>query len=292
MILGLSVPQDLFANVARTSFDVGTLSTDIVRALRYSKLSKPAWTNVSSLAWKGSGYPDLDVGFSANRIDLPTPWLGLLKSTIANGIPIIVLQQFLPTDASGHFRVVFGYNSTHIFTKDPWGREDQPNNYIIPNDVFLQLWSYVEAPLGYPRYFGAAAVPWALQLSSGTSGNMLIIDAIAKYSTPFPPNMLSDAATAERIIFEVTYDPAVWIANQDSVSRLQSLTPGSTASQQFALTCLSSNMAGCVSSPIFVRVSGIISGHLPSTIRSGTLRFAPYDYVDQVGSLWTQVVLN
>src|SRR5687768_10668634 len=106
----------------RTSEAVGTLSFDIVRALRFSRLNYPA-SREASVAWKGPGYPNgVDTGFTAVGVYATEPWIDSLKFSISNNRPVIVLQQYAYDDPGGHYRVVYGYNDTHLMTKDPWGR--------------------------------------------------------------------------------------------------------------------------------------------------------------------------
>ena len=52
---GVKIPQDKIGNVARANPEVGTLSKNIVRALRFSRLSFPASSTDNTL-W-GPGYP-------------------------------------------------------------------------------------------------------------------------------------------------------------------------------------------------------------------------------------------
>jgi len=64
--------------------------------------------------------------------------IGLLKSYLHEGIPLIVLQKFSYENTYGHFRVVIGYNDKErtVITHDPILGE----NYTLSYESFSKLW--------------------------------------------------------------------------------------------------------------------------------------------------------
>lgn len=285
---GKSISQDFFASVARTSEAVGTLSNDVVRAMRFSRLSDPANRNVS-VSWLGSGYPGYDTGFSADGYDGKEPWISILQDTVRRGLPVIVLQQYWFDDPGGHYRVVYGFNSTHVFMKDPWDRENQPRDLRLTYESFNTLWRYVESPEKGPRYFGASAVPWpihTLPSTSPTTGKSQILAFYYKYITPIASENVTDALTAEKLFLELQFDSNVWSSPQNSVTLPGPFNTHDLAVNEFQITCITEPNA-CLHSPPLLRVSGLVSGSVPRTVRDESTFFPSYEYMDFIGSEWT-----
>lgn len=317
--IGLRVPQELFANVARTSSDVGTLSVDMVRAMRFSRLSFPASEN-ASVSWQGSGFPGYDIGFSAATLALDTPWYDILRKTIMLGTPVMVLQHFLPTDAGGHWRVVYGFNSTHLFMKDPWNREDQPlPDYIITYDEFTALWQYEEingasegkkiasdkkvsrirtTPFSQKKFspsekkfLGVAAVPWRLSVLSASPspahGSSTQLSVSFSYDAAIPSAFIQDTPNAQKIELEISYDPTVWATSRSPILLPSPLSLGDSQTASFNLTCIATTQT-CSTSSVSIRASGLISSSSPPAVNYGRINFPSYDYMDMIGSAWTK----
>jgi hypothetical protein len=113
--------------------------------------------------------------------------VSFLSHSCFSGLPAIVLQWYDETHDGGHYRVVTGYNATHMVTNDPWDRQDNfgggkvcilifffdseidvlmilvtPRNYSMTRASFCSLWSINETALdGSVRdpYFAVYAAP-------------------------------------------------------------------------------------------------------------------------------------
>lgn len=265
---------------------VGTNSKDIVRALRYSRLSWPANPNVE-LSWPGSGYPGYDIGFSVTGYDSSEPWLKLMKTTLLDGFPVIVLQSYWFDDPGGHYRVVYGFNSTHIFTKDPWDRDGQPRNLDLSYADFILLWRYVESAEKGPRYFGAVAAPWTL-LADFYDATTKVLQLVYEYSNPIPGSSRNHSLTATNIVAEIDFNPKVWSCPKTSFNLNTSLAFKNTLTLNVPIACVSTYDL-CVNHPPRMRVTGIISDSVGQVPSDGGVDFSGYDYTDVIGSMWRKM---
>ena len=216
----------------------------------------------------------------------------MLQKSIMGGVPVIVLQRYLFDDPGGHFRVVYGFNSTHIFTKDPWGRGGQPEDFILTYADFTTLWHYTESAEKGPRFQGVSAVPWRLTITpptaAPTQGSNSQIGVFYTYESPFASNAMKDSVKADRVILEIQYDPTIWLAQTSSIVVSTHFSLGETHNGSFNLTCLASSVA-CQTSSVSIRASGIVSGSVPPAVRYGSLKYPGYEYVDVIGSMWKEL---
>jgi hypothetical protein len=261
--------------------------------MRFSRLSLPPSQNLS-VSWSGSGYPLYDLGFSADGFDSNEDWFPILQKTLLQGLPVLVLQKYWFDDSGGHYRVVYGFNSTHIFSKDPWDREGQPRDLNLTYADFESLWAYQEKPENGIRFFGASLVPWIVSvnpiIAPPRTGFPITISFSYEYETPFPKQVIQDAPEAITMIFlQLSYDSRIWSAERDSISKKTYFTIGTTGYASFKMTCITKGEICQKFSPS-IRASGIISSSLPSTVRTKSLLYPEYDYMDVIGSRWTKII--
>lgn len=171
---GPYISQVEIADVARTSSVYGgTFTDDMTRAVHFSNLS----TSVGD-EWIGSitGYSARKLGYASFE-----HWgltLEELKSLIDAGYPIIVLTWFTEAKAYGHFRVVVGYNETHVTFHDPWFGP----MLSMTNSKFLDFWEY-------SYYWGLFVSPWNVTISAPQNvleGHNFTITATVTYPCPIP----------------------------------------------------------------------------------------------------------
>jgi hypothetical protein len=265
----------------------------MVRALRFSRLSISPTERIA-VDYKGPGFPGIENGLSAFSLSLRTPWLDQLKATIAKGLPVIVLQAFALDDPGGHYRVVYGFNSTHVFVKDPWGRDGYSLDYAMSNSLFTTLWQHNEpgnVPPEGPRYWGASAAPWSSTLQLKSSGLNSTLGFTWYYTSPFPTDLLTDHPETAKVWFELKYDRNIWSAEWDSMQRTYDYFPGYFAYDEFNLRCIAT-IQQCQANPLVqMRTLGIINDRVPATYRDPNHQYSAYQYVDVIGSFWTPVKL-
>jgi hypothetical protein len=138
---GEDIDQYEIADVARTFPNV-TYSDELRRAAHFSNLStsmgQELTQNITAYSLRKLGYGT----FEKTGLTLPQ-----LRTLIVNEYPIIVLTWYDLSKQRGHYRVVIGYNSTHIMVHDPWnkatwGGEYGGANVAIDYTTFAELWEY------------------------------------------------------------------------------------------------------------------------------------------------------
>lgn len=155
---GEDIPQTEIAEVARTHPNE-TWYDELRRAAHFSNLS-------TSL---GDEMPNNITGYSARKTGYAAfeRW-GLtiddLKTLINKGEPLIVLMWCTPSKVYGHYRVVVGYNETHITMHDPWNKDLWGGTYGGANvsmtySTFLDLWEYFSN-------WGFWIHPWNIELQT------------------------------------------------------------------------------------------------------------------------------
>lgn len=168
------IPQLEIADVARTSYVyAGTFTDDMRRAAHFSNLS----TSV------GVEMPGSVTGYSARKLGYASfeHWgfsLEELKSLIDAGYPIIVLTWFTKAKIYGHYRVVVGYNETHVTLHDPWFG---PMRNMTTSE-FLDFWEY-------SYYWGLFVSPWSISISAPENvreRDTFTVTATMTYPCPIP----------------------------------------------------------------------------------------------------------
>ena len=138
---GEDISQIEIAEVARTHPNV-TWHDELRRAAHFGNLSTSLGDELPNNI---TGYSALRVGYAAFECWELT--IDDLKTLVDKGEPLIVLMWCTPSKAYGHYRVVVGYNETHITMHDPWNRDLWGGTYGGANtsmtySTFLDLWEY------------------------------------------------------------------------------------------------------------------------------------------------------
>jgi hypothetical protein len=293
----LNADQHYLSNIARTSQEVGTAATDMIRAGHFSVLSSTAgyaWPNYTLQ----NGLPGKPLGFASFGYD-QTFWLDDLKECLASNIPVIVLMLYdnLPSDG-GHYRVAVGYDDVNqtITLHDPWGRNNQPHNITYTYDEFTYLWNYTQNPVkfGDPKgpFFGLILSPFEIntQISqptmskeNGTESVMIFATATYPIMPPFDQDPNNLAYVASNVIMSLQITNTTNSAIVDTYSQstnLGSLQPGASTKAAWEVTCVPS----CSGFEAVVEVRGIVSGSVPFAVLQKKELYPPYQYVDVIGA--------
>jgi hypothetical protein len=167
---GPDISQLEIADAARTIHE-GTYGSGMKRAAHFSKLST---SKGDEMPGNVTGYTARKLGYAAFYPDWPFT-LDDLKTVIDAGYPIIVGTLFSEEDHTGHYRVVVGYNATHVILHDPWSSMGPMLNWT--NYKFLELWCY----------YGLFVSPWEVSVSAPQNvlkGDTFTVTANVTYTCP------------------------------------------------------------------------------------------------------------
>lgn len=256
-------------------------------------MSRPAAPN-ASVEWTGTGYPGVDIGMASSIISDTKPWMNELRQVVKRGVPVIVLQQFSFDDAGGHYRVVYGFNDTHIYMKDPWGRDDTPRDMKLSNENFVTLWRYTEFASIGPRYTGISAAQWSIfPQSQGVllSGRTMKMRLGYQAAPPFFQLLSPAFFHTLSPILELQFDPSIF-NNTKSVftAAFEPVHLGSN-SFYFEANCAAPSITDCFNTVILARISGLIQANVLTAPKTENSLYPAYDYIDLIGSPWTKVTI-
>ena len=216
---GADIYQEDIADVANCTSSWGTYTDDLRRTGHFSAIST-ASQNPSL-----QGYDERKLGYGSmeNRWSYPDNTdpdypdrYNDLKELISSDFPIIPLTWYDSSHATGHFRVIKGYNdSTNVFiVHDPWYTGAYQGPDVNFNQPFLvdNLWTQ--------WYRWALFVcPWEVQVSAPANvgfGATFTVQAIIYYHGPHPFEGQDGASSREVEI---------------DMSSIFTLAPGETALQ-------------------------------------------------------------
>ncbi|MBX5321838.1 MAG: C39 family peptidase [Candidatus Bathyarchaeia archaeon] len=177
---GENISQLEIAEVARTVPYV-TYTDELRRAAHFSNISTSMG---SEMVENITGYSARKLGYAAFEMFGMT--LDDLKALIDRDFPVILLMRWIPDEPYGHFRVVVGYNATHVFLHDPWnniawggdyGGPSLPMNYTF----FDEMWNY-------SGHWGLFVSPWNVRVEVPSNiyvGQSFTVTATVSY--PCPP---------------------------------------------------------------------------------------------------------
>lgn len=157
---GEDIIQFEIADVARTIGEpvYSTFTDELRRAAHFSNISTSMGNempeNITGYTLRKLGY----AAFEAHDMNLMH-----LKTYIDQDKPLILLMWYSEFHKYGHYRVVTGYNETHVFLHDPWAwaRRYGGPNIALNYTLFSDLWSYY----GNWTLFTS---PWIISISAPT----------------------------------------------------------------------------------------------------------------------------
>jgi len=268
---GEDIPQTEIADVSRTYPNV-TYVDELRRATHFSNLS-------TSL---GDEMPGNITGYSARKIGYAAfEQRGLtlddLKTLISKGQPLIILMWWTPSKVYGHYRVVVGYNETHIIVHDPWNKDVWGGTYGGANtsmaySIFLDLWQY-------SGYWGLLVHPWeiGLQMPSivGKGDNFEMVANITyPCSAPFDTAYYSASSCKAIIKLQNGLELGLGETTQHS---LGNIIAGNSVRTSWSIHASETGFHN-----ISVTVTGIIEGSVGT---HGT--YPSYNYMDEIGGSCT-----
>jgi parallel beta-helix repeat protein len=259
---GEDIPQTEIADVARTESPV-TFTDELRRAAHFSNLST---SQGNELPYNFTGYSDRKIGYAAFERGGLT--IDDLKALIDDGKPIITLMWMIEAGDYGHFRVVIGYNETHIITHDPWFGANMTYVY----SAFLDLWQY-------SGNWGLVACPWLVELqmpSTIDKGENFEAIVNATYPCPiqFDPYQYSASFCNATIDLPEGLELA---AGETARHSLGDVVAGSSANTSWSI-CASKSGSYSVTVTVAGAVHGSVGWHR---------RYPAYNYEDAIGGCST-----
>ena len=271
---GEDINQSEIADVARTIGEpaYSTFTDELRRAAHFSNISTSMGAeipeeNIRGYALRKYGYASFEtVGMNLSQ----------LKNLIDHDNPLVILTWYSEFHVSTHYRVVTGYNETHVFLHDPWNKPEWGGTYgganiCFTHAEFLDLWSlsgnwalYVSPwviNVSAPSYFKAGT---PFQINVTITYPQLIPEAITDYSasscniTIMLPNNLS-LAEGE---------------SQQKTLGTGFLDAGMNSTASWMLTAISSEVF-----MIGIEAEGLISGSVDAHIT-----YPAYIYDDRIGA--------
>jgi len=274
---GEDIDQSEIADVARTIGEpiYSTFTDELRRAAHFSNVSTS----------KGAEIPDKNItGYSLRKLGYAAfenhdMDLTQLKSYIDEDKPLILLMWYSSFHVSTHYRVVTGYNETHIFLHDPWNKPEWGGRYgcayiAFNYTAFLDLWSYY-------GYWALYTSPWTISVSTPTyvkPETPFQINATIAYPQSLPnaldnyPASLCNATITLPVNGNLTLAQGGTIKKRLGTGFLQA---GANSTVSWMLMANSS-----ISCNITIEVEGLISG----SVGTHSINYTAYDYSDRIGA--------
>ena len=276
---GENISQYEIAAVARSIGDpvYETFTGELTRAGHFSNISTSMG---SDLPYNITGYTLRTLGYAAfesHGMNLTT-----LEEYLNEGKPIILLMWYSYHHVSTHFRVVTGYNQTHVFLHDPWNKPAWGGAYGGPdiafnNSEFLDLWSYYD---NWALYVS----PWAIDINAPahiTPGTPFLLESAIVYPQPLP-----DAMSVYPTSFcNASIDLPANLSLAQGESRKKTvgtgfLNAGSITNVSWTLVANSSPEG-----TLNITVEGLVSGSV-----GAHYNYTAYDYNDRIGVVASFVI--
>ncbi len=281
---GADINQKSIADVSRSS-SIGTYTWDMERTGQFSHLS----------AGQGrffphdvptTGFPERPLGYASFSFSSNTFWWPDLKGLIASNIPVILLMKYSPSDDTGHYRVIVGYdeNKDEVYFMDPWGRDQgrttNPDGTVTWNMTdFKNAWNYNKYGTPHP-YWGAIMMPWSVKVRTTgktTANSTIRVTADIKYPCPQPFDCSSYPASNTSA--EISLPSNMTVSGSSTID-IGNLPAGKSA----IVTWLVHANADSTGSAITVSAGGLVSGAVPQVYRNGyQVSYTAYNYTDEIG---------
>jgi len=273
---GEDINQSEIADVARTIGDPvdSTFTDELLRAAHFSNISTSGGgeipdENITGYTLRKLGY----AAFEAQGMSLTQ-----LKSYIDQDKPLILLMYYSGAHKSTHYRVVTGYNETHVFLHDPWNNVTWGGRYGGPNLVFnytyfLDLWSYWSN-------WTLCTSPWTINVSAPTyikPEAPFQISATVAYPPPLPNAPDNYPASICNATIALPADANLTLAQGETLKKTLGtgfLQAGANSTVSWMLVANSS-----ISCNITIEVEGLISGSVWPHYN-----YSAYSYSDRIGA--------
>jgi len=278
---GENISQYEIADVARTIGPpvYSTFTDELRRATHFSNISTSTGNEMPGSI---QGYSLRKLGYAA--FEAHDMSLEQLKSYIDQNIPLILLMWYSHHHVSTHYRVVTGYNGTHIFLHDPWNKPLWTGTYGGPNlafnySAFMDLWSYYS-------YWALYASPWIIDVSAPSyvePETPFQVNATITYPQPLP-NALNNYPAAS-CNATITLPANISLALGETTKK--TLGTGfleAGANSTVSWTLVANSVAAY---NISIEVEGLVSGSVWSHGE-----YPSYDYSDRIGATANFMILS
>lgn len=274
---GKDINQPEIADVARTIGDPvdSTFTDELRRAAHFSNISTSGGAeipdkNITGYTLRKLGY----AGFENHDMNLTQ-----LKSYIDEDKPLILLMWYSGFHVSTHYRVVTGYNETHVFIHDPWNNITWGGRYGGPNiafnyTYFLDLWSYY-------GYWALYTSPWTISVSAPIyvkSETPFQINVTIAYPQSLPNAPDNYPASSCNATITLPANANLTLTQGETLKKTLgtgSLNAGANCTVSWMLMANSS-----ISCNITIEVEGLISG----SVAAHSIDYTAYDYSDRIGA--------
>lgn len=255
---GPDIPQWEIADAALTSYLHGTFTYGMRRAAHFSNLSR---SRGDELPWSITGYSQRKLGYAAFEHGGFT--MDELKWLINEGYPIIIATWL---GYFGHFRVVVGYNGTHVGLRDPLWHQIVK----MTHTQFLRVWEY-------SYYWGLFVSPWNVTGSTAKNvreGEIFTVTTTVTY--PCPPPFHTSKYPASSSSATITLSEGLTLVSGETSKKTigtGNLAAGSSATVSWILRA---DDPGTYNMSIMAE--GIVAGSFP------------YSYNDRIGGCSNVIV--
>jgi len=252
-----------------------TYTDELRRSAHFSNISTSMGAeipdeNITGYTLRNLGY----AGFEAQGMSLTQ-----LKSYIDEDKPLVLLMWYSAYHVSTHYRVVTGYNETHVFLHDPWNKPLWGGRYgcayiAFNNTAFLDLWSYFS---NWTLY----ALPWTINVSAPTYiklGTPFQINATITYPQALPNAFDNYPALSCNATITLPANVNLTLAQGETLKKTLGtgfLNAGTHSTVSWMLMANSS-----MSCNITIEVEGLIS----SSVGVHSINYTAYDYSDRIGA--------
>jgi hypothetical protein len=274
---GEDISQTEIADVARTIGEpvYSTFTDELRRAAHFSNIST---SNGAEIPDENiTGYTLRKLGYAA--VEAQYMDLTQLKSYIDQDKPLILLMFYSGYHVSTHYRVVTGYNETHIFLHDPWNKPLWGGRYgcayiAFNYTAFLDLWSYY-------GYWALYTSPWTINVSAPTyvkPETPFQINATIAYPQSLPNALDNYSASLCNATITLPANGNLTLALGETLKKTLGtgfLQAGANSTVSWMLMANSS-----MSCNIIIEVEGLISG----SVWAHSINYTAYDYSDRIGA--------
>jgi len=273
---GEDINQSEIADVARTIGDPvdSTFTDELRRATHFSNISTSGGAeipdkNITGYTLRKLGY----AGFENHDMNLTQ-----LKSYIDEDKPLILLMWYSGFHVSTHYRVVTGYNETHVFVHDPWNNITWGGRYGGPNiafnyTYFLDLWSYY-------GYWALYTSPWTISVSAPVyvkPETPFQINVTIAYPQSLPNALDNYPASLCNATITLPANANLTLPQRETLKKTLgtgSLNAGANCTVSWMLMANSS-----ISCNITIEVEGLVSGSV-----GARYNYTAYNYSDRIGA--------
>jgi len=270
---GEDIPQIEIADVARTH-PYETYGDELRRAAHFSNLSTSLGDEMLSNI---TGYSNRKLGYAAfEGYDLT---MDDVKDSLNNGKPLIVMMWWTASKENGHYRVVIGYNDTHIIMHDPWnvdlwGGTFGGANMSMSYSLFLDLWNYSDN-------WGLLVQPLEIEVAASSVSTEGNFEILSEFTYPCPMHFDLSGYAIRHCKATVELPEGLELAPEETfVHSLGNIEAG--GSVQTSWSCLANKIG---SYNISVVVTGVVEGCVGEC--EG---YPPYTYEDEIGGLYARTL--